>query len=572
MPSLDRIALVALLVALALVGAAPAVASTSVAGTGEPAFTNTTTNTQYVGYNRFSSYSTFRLKYSYYAGATNVANPLSGFIGGAFTQSAGTSFADWAGVINTLVSGTYYGICVTGQYTLDGMVEFPESSSSCSEGIISGKLAGTTIDRTKPTVSSVAVEGTATYTNKTVLALSGLYNDSLAPPWPAVYICIKENLDPASACNGVQYQYTPVCSNAQGGSSRVNNPFSCTYTLGAGSGDGPVTFCALAADASLPDNPGSADQFAGFTSSNANLSDPSCGYVTVDRAAPQVSITGGGTTATVGALQSLSASATDPAAGISPGSGLSGAYTWSWGDNTPNSAGVNASHTYTQAGTYQVTLTVIDNAGNTGTATRNVAVSAPVSPPPGGGTTTPPPAGGGTTVGSGGSVTSPPTAEQIATQVGGSGAGATQTTSAGTLDVLTARKVRITAKLKALPLAITAEEAGAATFALIRGGRIVSQAGLKITKPGSLGFKLKLPKRLKAGKYSLKITFRAAGAPRAAVKTIKLTFTAPKRAKTSASAAPGRTSVSGGAAAAPGLGTTAWYLHRMSPGGVLRAP
>ena len=121
--------------------------------------------------------------------------------------------------------------------------------------------------------------------------------------------------------------------------------------------------------------------------------------------------------------------------------------------------------------------------------------------------------------------------------------------------------MRLAKKLKALPLAVTAEQAGAATFALIRGGRIVSQAGLKITKPGSLGFKLKLPKGLKAGKYSLKITFRATGAAKASAKTIRITFVAAKRAKKAARSAPAAVKVSGGAAATPELGTEAAYAR-----------
>ena len=564
-----RRAAILLLALVAAASAAPARASTSVAGTGEPAFTNTTTNTQFIGYNRFSSYYTFRPYYSYYVGTggTNVFNEYGGYIGAADTASTGTLFANWQGVVEPLLSGQYYGICVTGRYAFSGSPEFPESQSSCGEGIISGKRAGTTIDRSRPVVSGVAVEGTATYTNKTTLALSGLYSDTISPPWPAVYICTKENVDPASACNGVTYEYNSFCSNAGGGASTVNNPFSCGYTVGQGSPDGPVTFCALAADASVPDVPGGADQFAGLTSSSANRSDPSCGYVIVDRAAPQLAITGGGTTATVGALQSLSASASDPPAGISPGSGLTGAYTWNWGDNTPTSSGVNASHTYTQAGTFQVTLTGADNAGNSASATRAITVTAPPAGggTTGGGTTGGGTTGGGTTTGSGGTVTSAPTSQEIAKQVGGSGSGATQTTSAGTLDVLTAKNVRISAKLKTLPLAVTSEQAGEATFALIRAGRIVSQAGLKITKPGSLGFKLKLPKRLKAGVYRLKITFRATGAVKASARTVRLTFSGPKRAKKSARAAAAAPQVSGGGAATPALGTAAAYAPPATP-------
>ncbi len=215
-------------------------------------------------------------------------------------------------------------------------------------------------------------------------------------------------------------------------------------------------------------------------------------------------------------------------------------------------------------------LTTADNAGNAATATKTVTVNAP---PAGGGGTggtgggggtpgtgTP---GGGTTTGGGGTVTPPPTAQQIAQQTGSSGAGSTQTTSAGALDVLTAKKIKLSKKLKALPIALTADQPGKATFALVRAGRIVSQAGLTVTKAGSLGFKLKLPKTLKAGKYGLKITFKVSGVAKASTKTITITFTAAKKKKakkTARSAAVG--GIAGGAPAEPGLGTAAAVVPR----------
>jgi hypothetical protein len=147
-------------------------------------------------------------------------------------------------------------------------------------------------------------------------------------------------------------------------------------------------------------------------------------------------------------------------------------------------------------------------------------------------------------------VTPAPTASEIAKQAGVTGgAGATQTTSAGALDVLTAKKLVLTKKLKALPLALTADTAGRATFALIRSGRIAAKAGLNITKPGSLGFRLKLPKSLKAGRYSLKISFTPTGASKASIKTIKVTFVKKKAKK--ASAARGRHSAARVTAAGP---------------------
>ncbi len=56
-------------------------------------------------------------------------------------------------------------------------------------------------------------------------------------------------------------------------------------------------------------------------------------------------------------------------------------YGWTWDDGTPSGSGKTASHTYAQAGTYNVTLTVTD-AGGTDSKTQPVTVSAPPSPPP----------------------------------------------------------------------------------------------------------------------------------------------------------------------------------------------
>lgn len=57
---------------------------------------------------------------------------------------------------------------------------------------------------------------------------------------------------------------------------------------------------------------------------------------------------------------------------ISPGIA---SYDWNWGDATADSAGPTATHTYAQAGAYQVSLTVTDDLGFTSTLTRQVSVS-----------------------------------------------------------------------------------------------------------------------------------------------------------------------------------------------------
>ncbi len=56
------------------------------------------------------------------------------------------------------------------------------------------------------------------------------------------------------------------------------------------------------------------------------------------------------------------------------------AYSWSWGDGTAAGSGATAAHTYAAAGTYQVTLTVTDDAGATASSTQPVVVTAPGGP------------------------------------------------------------------------------------------------------------------------------------------------------------------------------------------------
>ncbi|MBI1882237.1 MAG: PKD domain-containing protein [Chloroflexi bacterium] len=56
-------------------------------------------------------------------------------------------------------------------------------------------------------------------------------------------------------------------------------------------------------------------------------------------------------------------------------------YAWNFGDGA-TASGVNVSHSYGQAGTYQVTLTVTDNGGLTGSSTFTVQISQVVKTPP----------------------------------------------------------------------------------------------------------------------------------------------------------------------------------------------
>ncbi len=72
----------------------------------------------------------------------------------------------------------------------------------------------------------------------------------------------------------------------------------------------------------------------------------------------------------VGERVNVDASASQPAPG---GDRFLIQYNWTWGDGR-TSEGVRQSHTYSQAGAYTITLTVVDNTGRTGTATQSVTV------------------------------------------------------------------------------------------------------------------------------------------------------------------------------------------------------
>ena len=86
------------------------------------------------------------------------------------------------------------------------------------------------------------------------------------------------------------------------------------------------------------------------------------------------------------------------------------------------------------------------------------------------------------------------------------------------------------------------------SFALVRSGRVVAR-GSKAIGAGTASYKLKLPRKAKAGKYVLKVTFTPTGG-KASTRTIKVKLAGKaKAAKASASAAGRRARVS--AAGAP---------------------
>lgn len=477
----------------------PALGINQVNGTGEPAFTNSASNTWYFKLTaNVAQGDAYRITVRTYAGTNNIQNQVVNLGPGNYN---GFPYSD---VQSGLTEGVTYQDCASGENFFSYLGAFtPDAIGSCF-GL--GEGTRTTIDRTKPAIQ-VFVNGTDSYAKSLAMRYRINYQDGLAPPFPANFVC--RSFGTPGACPSFDYQAN--CSVPIAGNNRIN-AFECTETLPAGTPDGPVYFCARSADQAVPDIPNNPDQFTGATADKANLSDVGCGNVILDRTAPTLAATANGASGSVkvkvGDLVTFAGQASDTTSGVPH------PLTWSFGDNTSGASGASVAHTYTQAGTYQASVTTTDGAGNSSSTT----VTMTVSPPP----------SGGTSGSSGsGSITPPPTPSQISGQTGGGG---TQTTKVAGLNLLAPKSVKITKKLAALPVALTASGPGKVTVRLTRGGKVVAKGGTAFTRAGSAGFKLKLPRKLQPGAYQLTIAFTRSGGP-TVTKTVKVTFTGRARLK-----------------------------------------
>jgi PKD repeat protein len=514
-------------VAGTLVPAATASAQVQPAGTGEPAFTNSAQNTQWFEWPATSNADGYRTQFSYYENNTLKASPTYDMPNG------GSVWANWSGVAN-LQHGAQYGICAQGSYSLPNDSLFiPDGPNSCSMGTMLGRRAYTTIDRSKPS-SAMTLAGGAAYTKDPSIALRVNFSDDVAGPFPANFLCFQKGGGPSGLCDtnaGYIYGYNAACSVPAGGGKSTT--FSCTADYGAATPDGPVWAYVIAADASIPDNPSSANQSQ--PAEKANLSAASCDGVILDRAAPAASIAASPTAVHPGDLVSFQAQASDAP------SGLGARSDWTWGDNSGGASGAAATHTFTQAGTYEVKLTVEDNAGNAGIATKVISVTAPSggggsTPPPSGGGTSPPPRGGGTT---------PPPADD-----GTASHDSTDDVDPGyepELDIEVPRRVK--AKSGAIRMALTADAPGRVQLALVRGGRVIARGGTSVADE-TKSYRLKLPRRAKAGGYTLKATYTPTGG-RATTVSRKVTLTGKARAHGARTAGFGAARLQGGPVALP---------------------
>jgi hypothetical protein len=464
-----------------LAAAGPAAADVTVEGTGEPAYTNSTNNTQWVHWQRPEGADAYRLHARYYRNNVQVSEvtwPVS--------EATGTAWLDWNGVA-TLEHGGQYGICVTGEYSLpNDSLFFPDGSNSCTNGATTGKRTYTTIDRSKPN-ASVALAGGADFTKQETIPLSIGFQDDVAGPNPANFVCVQAGAGP---CSG-QHQYLAQCSVP--GSSGKNTTFSCGVDASQ-LPDGPVTVCAIAADAAVPNNPSSANQTG--SASQANLSNSQCDTVVLDRHGPSLAVNASKTVVQTGEQVALSADASDSVSGMDPST-----LSWDFGDGKAPTAGGSVNRSFDQPGTYVVTFRAKDKAGNESSAQKSITVEAPQSggtPPPSGGT---PPAGGGTAPAGGGSLPG----VQI-----------------GAIRVTVPKSVRI-GKVKQLVLGAHTEQAGVLRLRLVRGKKVYSRLTVGLS-PGDTKQRLRLPKGLKAGTYAVKITFKPKGASWSTAGTKKVVF------------------------------------------------
>lgn len=514
--------LFALVLAASAAIAAPASAQVQPAGTGEPAFTNTSTNRQFFEWPAVSGTDGYRITFSYYKDSALVKEVTHDFPAGS-----GSVWADWDGVA-TLVEGSTYAICAQGRYSLpNDSLYFPDGPNSCSMGTMLGRRTATTIDRTAPAISVSLAAGAAS-TRQGSLPLQIGFQDANAGPYPANFVCVTAGSSPCES-----FSYSAACSTAA--TSAKNTSFGCQVEAGA-LPDGPVTVCARAADQAVPDNPNGPNQSGSATS--ANISAAQCDSIVLDRAAPSLGL-GGPTTGQVGQLLEFTSQAGDA------GSGVAGAVQWTWGDGTQGASGATASHTFTQAGTYKVEAKVSDGAGNEVVAERVVTVAAAPAPPaPGGGSdpspSNPEPSQPGPSEPSDPTPAPPadpggeppvapapglPSDEEIAKAAGGGGVARARIDS---LTLLIPKRFRVTKTRRTLVLGVATEQPGLLRLQLVRKGRTVARME-KVLAAGSGKQRLRLPRRLRGGTYRLTVSFTRAGADWAATGGAKIGFVARRR-------------------------------------------
>lgn len=488
---------------------APAAARVEVDGTGETAFTNSTTNRQWFKWDATGQgFDAYRLHIRWLKDGAQVEEARY------VKELSDTAWIDWSGVA-TLEEGHRYEICVRGEYSFPGdPAFFPDGPDTCAAD--DGKRSGTTIDRTAPVISVTAAGG-AEATKSLAFGLSIGFQDNLAGPFPGNFLCVTAGSSPCD-----QFVLAGGCSVPS--ASGKDTTFSCTVTPPA-MPDGAVTTCVRAADASVPDSatPGNVSWPAG----NANISTVKCDTLLLDRVAPTLGITASRTTAAVGEKVAFSAQVSDATSGT-----MGDSARWQWDDGAAATPGTSAERSFSTPGTHVVKFRMKDAAGNEGVAEKAIQVTAPVTPDPDP-TPDPKPDPKPDPQPDPQSDPKPDPNDGLAAHekeiAAAAGGGPVLRVQVGSVTVLAPKRFRI-GKSKRLALGVRTDQAGELSLSLLRGKKTVARLSVGIA-PGSTTQRLRLPKQLKPGTYSLKTAFTPSGASWSASGSAKIAFLKPKPKK-----------------------------------------
>ncbi|HEV2062819.1 MAG TPA: hypothetical protein VGR12_08215, partial [Solirubrobacteraceae bacterium] len=281
---LVRAVVVAAAISVSFACVSTANASLNKAGAGEPPTTKGSSNTWWFSY--VPSSTGYVMCFTLYKNSqvvkTYPSYPDGGYPGtsnGMCTQpyygltQSGTIYYNETG----LEAGATYTVCGTTFENYGDGLWFMRVSSyePCST---------TTIDNGKPSLTTW-VGGEATYTKNPVIPVHMAYQDALSHPWSrnrssstalaATVGCLTrgDSCTPTEIVDGCSQPNTPRYTQTPGAKS---NSFDCAYDF-TNYEDGRVTFCARQSDWALTDKPNSTDQFAGSSSTQANVSDVACG-------------------------------------------------------------------------------------------------------------------------------------------------------------------------------------------------------------------------------------------------------------------------------------------------------
>jgi hypothetical protein len=243
----------------------------------------------------------------------------------------------------------------------------------------------------------------------------------------------------------------------------------------------------------VPDRPDTPDQYASIDPRQANVSSPSCTSIILDRRAPETAMTGGVDSARTGQLVTFRATATDAL------SGTTGRFTWTWGDGTPSTAGAGVRHTFTRPGTFEVTASTQDGAGNVGTAKCTVKVVRR----------------GKARGGSCGQAAFQALVKSVAAS------GTVQTARLPELRVVTLKRL-MTRTLQSIPVGLAATTRGQATLTLTRRGRTYGRDVVRFRAPDAKLHHLSVVNRPLRGTYSLTVTFRPTGSSHSAARRLSV--------------------------------------------------